>query len=137
PLHTPPSPLRSGRSLFSRISRASVPSSIRSSLVITPMVLRPTHTHTHTHTHTPTPAHRHTTSHLHTHAPGVEYRHPLTYTHTHTHTHTHISHLPPLVLEAVLPLAVDHPDAVECSHDEQSPGYADAHRAHPRTHICC
>src|SRR4029434_701471 len=64
PLHTPPSPLRSGRSLFSRISRASVPSSIRSSLVITPMVLRPTHSHTHTHTHT----------------------HTLTQTHTHTHT---------------------------------------------------
>lgn len=35
-------PLRSGSSLFSRTSRASVPSSIRSSLVITPMVLRPT-----------------------------------------------------------------------------------------------
>ena len=35
-------PLRSGSSLFSRTSRASVPSSIRSSLVMTPMVLRPT-----------------------------------------------------------------------------------------------
>ncbi len=38
-------PLRSGSSLFSRMSLASVPSSIRSSLVITPMVLRPEHTH--------------------------------------------------------------------------------------------
>lgn len=36
-------PLRSGSSLFSRMSLASVPSSIRSSLVITPMVLRPEH----------------------------------------------------------------------------------------------
>lgn len=36
------SPLLSGSSLFSRISLASVPSSIRSSLVITPMVLIPT-----------------------------------------------------------------------------------------------
>lgn len=35
------SPLRSGSSLFSRMSRASVPSSIRSSLVITPIVRRP------------------------------------------------------------------------------------------------
>lgn len=34
-------PLRSGSSLFSRTSRASVPSSIKSSLVITPIVLRP------------------------------------------------------------------------------------------------
>lgn len=44
------SPLLSGSSLFSRISLASVPSSIRSSLVITPMVLIPTgspHTDTH------------------------------------------------------------------------------------------
>lgn len=37
-------PLRSGSNLFSRMSLASVPSSIRSSLVITPMVLRPEHT---------------------------------------------------------------------------------------------
>lgn len=36
------SPLRRGSSLFSRMSLASVPSSIRSSLVITPMVLIPT-----------------------------------------------------------------------------------------------
>lgn len=35
------SPLLSGSNLFSRISFASVPSSIRSNLVITPMVLRP------------------------------------------------------------------------------------------------
>lgn len=34
-------PLRRGSSLFSKTSRASVPSSIRSSLVITPIVLRP------------------------------------------------------------------------------------------------
>lgn len=34
-------PLRRGSSLFSRTSLASVPSSIRSSLVMTPMVLRP------------------------------------------------------------------------------------------------
>lgn len=34
-------PLRSGSSLFSSTSRASVPSSIKSSLVITPIVLRP------------------------------------------------------------------------------------------------
>lgn len=34
-------PLRSGNNLFSRMSLASVPSSIKSSLVITPMVLRP------------------------------------------------------------------------------------------------
>lgn len=34
-------PLRSGSSLFSRTSLASVPSSMRSSLVMTPMVLRP------------------------------------------------------------------------------------------------
>lgn len=35
------SPLRRGSSLFSRISLASVPSSIKSNFVITPMVLRP------------------------------------------------------------------------------------------------
>lgn len=40
-----PSPLLSGSSLFSRISFASVPSSIRSSLVITPMVLKPVVSH--------------------------------------------------------------------------------------------
>ena len=34
-------PLRRGSSLFSRMSLASVPSSMRSSLVMTPMVLRP------------------------------------------------------------------------------------------------
>lgn len=39
------SPLLSGSSLFSRISFASVPSSIRSSLVITPMVLEPVVSH--------------------------------------------------------------------------------------------
>lgn len=39
------SPLLSGRSLFSRISLASVPSSIRSNLVITPMVLKPVVSH--------------------------------------------------------------------------------------------
>ena len=38
PAHTP---LLSGKSLFSRISRASVPSSIRSNLVRTPMVRTP------------------------------------------------------------------------------------------------
>lgn len=37
------SPRRSGSSLFSKMSRASVPSSIRSSLVITPMVRSPEH----------------------------------------------------------------------------------------------
>lgn len=41
------SPLLRGSSLFSRISLASVPSSIRSNLVITPMVLKPTSTNTH------------------------------------------------------------------------------------------
>lgn len=40
-------PLLSGSSLFSRMSLASVPSSIRSSLVITPMVLKPTCTPSH------------------------------------------------------------------------------------------
>ena len=34
-------PLLNGRTLFSRISRASVPSSIRSNFVITPIVLTP------------------------------------------------------------------------------------------------
>lgn len=36
-------PLLNGSSLFSRISLASVPSSMRSSFVMTPMVRRPAH----------------------------------------------------------------------------------------------
>lgn len=41
PCPRPAAPLLKGRSLFSRTSLASVPSSIRSSLVMTPMVRRP------------------------------------------------------------------------------------------------
>src|ERR1700733_6816322 len=40
-IRTSVKPLLSGRSRFSRISRASVPSSIRSSFVITPIVRNP------------------------------------------------------------------------------------------------
>lgn len=41
--------------------------------------------------------------------------------------------LPPLVFEAVPPLAVNHPDAVEGANNQQGPSDADADRGqHPR-----
>lgn len=46
-----------------------------------------------------------------------------------------LSDLPPLVLEAVPPLTVDHPDAVEDADDEQRPHDADSHRSQHPGHV--
>lgn len=46
-----------------------------------------------------------------------------------------LSDLPPLVLEAVPPLTVDHPDAVEDAHDEQRPHDSDSHRSQHPGHV--
>lgn len=45
--------------------------------------------------------------------------------------------LPPLVFEAVPPLAVNHPDAVQGPYDEQGPCDANAHRGQHARHITC
>lgn len=54
-----------------------------------------------------------------------------------TATDLGLSDLPLLVLEAIPPFTVDHPDAVEDADDEQRPHYADSHRGQHPGHVTC